>query len=102
MSLRLPATATLAGVPSVSISMTTSSAWPTLNAHRIGRARQPMAMSTGSRRPIRRTVSTNAAVITTCQIAAATGNGSRARGRNRMASSGGLTYGPMPSVVDGM
>ena len=50
-----------------------------------------MAMSTGSRRPIRLTVSTNAAVITTCQIAAATGNGSRARGRNRMASSGGLT-----------
>ena len=32
--------------------------------------------------------------MTTCQIAAATGNGSRARGRNRIASSGGLTYGP--------
>ena len=37
-----------------------------------------------------------------CQIEAATGKGSTASGRNRIASNGGLTYGPTPSVVDGM
>ena len=70
----------------------TISTCPMTSAQQIGRASQQTTMRTRRLRPARQIVSASDPATTTCQMAAAAGNGNRASGRKRIASSGGLRY----------
>jgi hypothetical protein len=88
-TLRFVARAIDHGLPIAMRSVTGTWAWPIVRLQMIGRASIPNTSQ--PRRPGRRTmiVAANEAMTSSSQIAAATSNGRVARGRNRIASSGG-------------